>query len=304
VVLVTRPDAAPITYFRNTNFSNSENVFRFSQLLRCAQIEDLLILVPEYASRDFVEGLARRECLFLSGVKRLRINVVNQNIDQMPAPQDLTSLRSLAAELTQTVAHHAYFTQEVADRYGLPTLLLPAYTDLVGYPPAPFTEKEKLIIHSPDDAPYKRDCLAAVQKALPNFELREIRNITFDAFMDLATRCMFSITFGEGFDGYFAHPIKQGGIGFAVFNERFFPSKDLAKRENLFASPNDMIARIGDAMRCLAIDKVRYDALNASWVATIDSLYDLADYRRRISMLARGEFELHPSCSVGDDLCR
>lgn len=290
VVVVTRPQAAPITHFRNTHFTNAENVFRFPQLARCARVEEFLLLVPEFVVSDLVDCLDRCERRFLAGVPRLRIHVLNQNIDLMPPREVVDRLRTLSPEVTQSVAHHGYFTREVAERWGLPTMLLPAFTDLSPYPPSPFAAKEKLIIHSPDTAPHKAAVLARLARELPDFELREIRGISFDAFMDLATRCMFSVTFGEGFDGYFSQPMQQGGLSFAIFEERFFPSRDLRDRENLFGDGDDMIARLPEMLRDLSCDEARYRAIGDDWRATIDELYDREDYRQQVSRLVRGEF--------------
>ena len=102
----------------------------------------------------------------------------------MPEAGQFVRLRELADELTQSVAHHAYFSQAFADKYDLPTLLLPAYTDLSAYTPSTYGDKEKLIIYSPDDAPHKERCLELIRKWHPEYELLEIRDITFDQYMN------------------------------------------------------------------------------------------------------------------------
>lgn len=294
VLVMTRPQKSLLTYFRNTNFVNSENVYRFQQLQLCTKMKELYLHVPEYLAGGFLDDLSPDDTALLKGVGRLRINILNQNVKLMPEPAALEGLRSLTAELSQSVAHHAYFSQEEADRYRLPTLLLPAYTDLSHYAPSGFADKERLIIYSPDDAPHKEACLSAIRRTMPDFELVEIRDITFDQFMDLATRCMFSITFGEGFDGYLAQPIHQGGIGFATFEKEFFPSEHFLDYENIFAGPDDMIGGICARMRALAGDPERYADLNRRWVGEYDKLYSYDDYRERVRRLAMGEFDFHP----------
>lgn len=298
VIVVTIPRIAPITYFRNTHFTNSENVFRFSQLARCKKLNDVLLLLPEYSVPIFLEELTAIERTFLENVPHLRINLVTQNLELMPEPAVVAKLRTLTEELTQTVAHHSYFNQEVADRWGLPTLLLPAFTDLSSYPPLARSEKQKLIIYSPDEAPYKKDVLATLAKELPDFRLQEIRGLTFDEYMGLATRCMFSVTFGEGFDGYFAQPIQQGGLSFAVFNDKFFPSRDAVKHENVFATPTDMTLYLPKLMRELSEDEQRYRSLNAIWIKIFEELYNQGDYRRRIERLVAGDFDIRPQSDV------
>ena len=252
VVLMTRPNGEADTYFRNTNFRNSENVYRFSQLLKCLNVEELCLHIPEYAAASFCDDLSPFELAYLSD-RKVYVNILNQNIQLMPEPAQLSGLKSIAQEVSQSVAHHAYSGQEIAAKYGLPTLLLPAYTDLSAYPGCGFDGKEKLIIYSLDEAGYKDRCLKAVAEAFPDFRLVEIRGITFDQFMDLATRCMFSITFGEGFDGYLAQPTLQGGIGFAVYNDDFFPSVHFKDYPNIFDDEDDLVDKIVAVMRRLAL---------------------------------------------------
>lgn len=294
VVLMTRPNGEGETYFRNTNFRNPENVYRFSQLLQCADVEELYLQIPEYATAHFCDDLSRRELAYLAG-RKVFVNILNQNIQLMPEAAQLVPLRSLAKEVTQSVAHHAYFNQEMANKYGIPTLLLPAYTDLSSYPGCGIAGKEKLIIYSLDKAEYKERCLQRIAAELPDYKLIEIKDITFDRFMDLATRCMFSITFGEGFDGYLAQPILQGGIGFAVYNDDFFPSPHFRDYENIFDSGEDMVNRICDVMRRLASDQVAYTDLNRKFAAEYDILYSFEDYVGRVSRLSLRDFEIFPS---------
>ncbi len=294
VALITRPTIRRETYFRNSNFRNSEHVFRFDQLLRCQAVRDLYIHVPEYAAADFDFGLDGPELAYLKSRDTLHINILNQNIKLMPERDAFAKLRELTPNVTQSVAHHAYFNQDMADRYDLPTLLLPAYTDLSSYPASSLGDKEKLIIYSPDEAPHKQRCLERIAAELPDFKLQEIRGITFDHFMDLATRCMFSITFGEGFDGYLAQPIHQGGIGFSVYNEDFFPGEHFKKYANIFGSDDEMVAEISGRMRSLQANPAAYAELNRQFVLEYEKLYSLDDYVEQIRKLCLKQFELYP----------
>ncbi|MAM94586.1 hypothetical protein [Parvibaculum sp.] len=294
VIVMTRPQEAGLTYFRNTNFLNSENVYRFSMLQRCSNLKELYLHIPEYTASNFFNDLSKKDIAFLLKLDRLKINLLNQNIKLMPAPEALDDIRALANDLTQSVAHHSYFSQEIADTYNLPTLLLPAYTDLSAYPQASYEEKEKLIIYSPDNAPHKKACLKKIKEELPDFELVEIRDITFDRFMDLATRCMFSITFGEGFDGYLAQPIHQGGLSFSIFEEEFFPSGHFLEYQNIFASPEEMTEEICARMLYFQRNPDEYKKLNRQWIEEYEKLYSYDDYCAKIRKLAMGEFEIFP----------
>lgn len=294
ILLMTRPNWLDETYLRQRNFRNSEDVFRFSQITRCRQARTVYLHIPEYAAPSFVESLDKETLGFLRSRERLFVNILNQKTDIMPPKEAFEDLRAIATEITQSVAHHAYFGQEFADRYDLPTLLLPAYTDLSAYDAIPFEEKERLIIYSPDSADYRGSVLEALKTGLPDYRLQEIRGITFDRYMDLATLCRFSITFGEGFDGYLAQPIYQGGVGFAVYNEEFFPSKEIAAFPNIFVSGAEMASDIVRRIRTMESDREAYAAANRMMMRVYDRLYSKEDYTRRVEMLIKREFELYP----------
>ncbi|MCJ2134473.1 hypothetical protein MKK69_10480 [Methylobacterium sp. J-026] len=294
VVVMTAPNLEGATYARQTNFRNDENVFRFDQLTYCQGVEELYIHIPEYTAPGFIDRYSGDVIRYLSSRKRLYINLLNQNIELMPDASTFVALRRFADELSQSVAHHAYFNQAEADRRNLPTLLLPAYTDLRGYRKIPAKHKSELMIYSLDDAIYKTSCLKRVREAFPHCQLIEVRGMPFDHYMELATRCRFSISFGEGFDGYVAQPIFQGGIGITIFRKEFFPSEDFLRFPNFFESAEALIDGIVPLMTRLGRDCAAYDRLNHALVAEYDKLYSLEDYERRVSMLAERKFEIFP----------
>ncbi len=299
VVLMTRPNKPDITYLRQVNFRNYEDVFRFSQILRCKMAEKIYLCIPEYSTPDFFDNLDIQLIEYLRTRKELYINIMNQNIDLMPEREEFQGLFHLGArEVTQSVAHHAYFNQDRADRYNLPTLLLPAYTDLSGYPALDLREKEKLVIYSPDELPHRKPVLEALEKQLEGYELLEVKDITFDTFMDLATRCMFSITFGEGFDGYIAQPIYQGGIGFACYREEYFPSSNLKNLANIFDDEEDMIKNIVARIYEFEKDEALYRDTNKKMLDIYNSLYSKQDYLERTLKLVKREFEIYPGQGV------
>ena len=294
IVLMTRPNPMGETYVRQRNFRNSADVFRFEQVTRFKNAKTIYLQIPEYAVPMFVDGLDEETLDFLRSRENFFVNILNQKTDIMPEPHELESMRAVCHELTQSVAHHAYFGQSFADHYDTPMLLLPAYTDLSSYPALPPEDKEKLIIYSPDEAPWKEEMLARLRAELPDYKLQEIRGIDFDTFMDLATRCRYSITFGEGFDGYLAQPIYQGGVGFAVYNQEFFPSETLQDFDNIFASAEEIVAELPSRIRAMDAAPGIYRKANSDMMAVYDSLYSREDYMKRVEMLIHREFELRP----------
>ncbi|EIG63511.1 hypothetical protein [Bradyrhizobium sp. WSM1253] len=294
VLLMTRPNKYDVTYTRQRNFRNSEDVFRLEQIQRCYGAEEIYLQIPEYAAPSFVESLHPDLLFYLKSRQRFFINILNQKTEVMPEKEEFEDLRAICHGLTQSVAHHAYFGQSFADRYNLPTMLLPAFTDLSNYDSISFAEKEKLILYSPDDAPWRAAALAALQEGLPDYRLQEIRGITFDEYMDIATRCRFSLTFGEGFDGYLAQPIYQGGVGFAVYNDEYFPFREMREFKNLFSSSQDLIDNIVMTIRTLESQPELYNSVNKSMMGIYEQLYSKSDYLNRILQLKDRRFDYYP----------
>lgn len=294
VLVMTRPNADGLTYVRNSAFKNSETVYRFEQLRLFSEVSELQIHIPEYATVEFVRSLSPEMMRYLLSRDHVHINILNQNIRLMPESKHFQDLRRIANTVGQSVSHHSFFGQEFADRYELPSLLLPAYTDLTAYPPVGFNEKDNLIIYSDDEAPYRRAVLEQLEK-MTDYTLIKIKDMTFDTYMDLATRCRFSVSFGEGFDGYVAQPMYQGGIGFALYTDEFFPDESYRNFENFFSSEEEMIAQIVPTIRKLEANRKRYESLNRAMRAKWDELYSYEDYVARIGKLIRKEYEVYPN---------
>jgi hypothetical protein len=296
VLVMTRANPLGLTYVRVSAFRNSETVLRLEQLRLFAEVSELQIHIPEYATVDFVRYLSPDLVKYLLRRDCVHINIMNQNIRLMPESEGFRDLRRISSTIGQSVSHRAFFRQELADRYDLPTLLLPAYTDLSHYPGLGVEQKEKIIIYSNDDAPYRRAVLKRLEQ-LDDYTLVKIQDMTFDVYMDLATRCKFSVSFGEGFDGYVAQPMYQGGIGFALYNDEFFPNASYKKFENFFETEEEMIEEIVPTIRRLEADRQRYVALNKALRAKWDALYSYDDYVARILKLMRNEYEVFPKGS-------
>jgi hypothetical protein len=156
----------------------------------------------------------------------------------------------------------------------------------------PFEKKENLIIYSPDDAAHKCECLSILKAELPDFNFVEIRDITFDQFMGYASRCLFSITFGEGMDGYFSQPIIQGGIGLAVYNEDFFPSREFLECYNIFDSSDSLTKEIVPRIKEMLSNPKLYISLNVRLKSLHDSYYSKEDYVQRIENLCLRKYDI------------
>ena len=113
--------------------------------------------------------------------------------------------------------------------------------------------------------------------------------------MEYATDCMFSISFGEGFDGYVAQPIYQGGLGLTVYNEDFFPSKKYKDYPVFFESSKAMQNEICEKILYFSKHPDAYKKLNRKIVEEFNKLYNYDEYVEQIRKLADKKFEIFPS---------
>ena len=81
-------------------------------------------------------------------------------------------------------------------------------------------------------------------------------------YKKLISRALFTITFGEGYDGYFIEPYFSGSIGFAVRNDTFFPKK-MSSLMGLYSSWEDMELNIVKDIRKLEKDSKLYTSTSS-----------------------------------------
>jgi hypothetical protein len=292
VLVMTYPNLSELTYYRNRFISSEIDIFRFSQILRLKNAKELFIFIPELFSGTFLSDMDDMQRNFLKSKQSVYINIMNQNIKLMPKPHLLISLKSTFKKVGQSIAHHSYFNQKIFMRYKMNCHFLPAYTDLSSYKSTSIQKKDKLIIYSPDKSKYKSKIIAALKFNFPDFKFIEIFDMKFDQFMEYSTKCMFSITFGEGFDGYLAQPMQQGSVAFAVYNEEFFPSKIYLKLYNIFESEDAMLKELPVRMKKMLSNKKLYKSTNSKFVCLHKGLYSANEYKEQLNKLSKLDYDL------------
>jgi hypothetical protein len=292
VLVMTYPNPAELTYYKNIHFKSSIDVFRFSQITRLIKTKKLYIHIPECFVASFLNDISTEQKKFLATRSSTYLNILNQNIDLMPEPKKILKLKSYFNRVSQSVAHHAYFSKTILNKYKIDLHLLPAYTNLAKYSLLPLHKKEKIIIYSPDKAPYKNKCISILKNTFPDFKFVEIKDISFDKFIDLASRCMFSITFGEGFDGYLSQPMQLGGVGFAIYNKRFFPSLNFLNLYNIFRSEEAFQRELPIRIKKLLANPKLYKSTNSKFLRLHSPLYNKKEYELKILKLCKLELDL------------
>lgn len=224
VLLGTYPNK--VTSLRYRWFRNDGQLIRFNLILDAIQPQQTVCLhLLEYYVPYFLRELTAKQISKLHALKNLHINVMNQNIQLMPAPEVIQQLRQLTPHLTITTAHSSYTTPALRQLYDAPTHLLSAWFEQQEIEKVPYQGKENIMMVSPDAHPDKAKILARIRQAFPALQLIVIQNMKYDDFKVLEAKAKWSISFGEGFDGYTIFPVLKGGVSFTVYNEDFFLPK-------------------------------------------------------------------------------
>lgn len=283
------------TYAHNDMFLNNENIYRFSQIVENAEhLEEMILHIPEYYVKDFYNDLQKNDIKFLKSIKNLHINIMNQNIELMPEPKKLKDLYKLTNNITQTIAHDRYATQEVCDKWQIPTHLFSVNIDMSKYKSYPYEEKEKIIVLSPDWNENKDRIVSRLEKELPDWKLITVKNMTFTEYMDLISRAFFTITFGEGFDGYFLQSPVVGSIGFSVYNDEFFPSEKWKIFKNVYSSYSVMFEKVIEDIKFLRNNKEAYLKLVKQLKSEHDKLYNYTNFKNNLKNFYNKNYDFIP----------
>ncbi|MGO4222604.1 hypothetical protein AB4Y64_12230 [Lysobacter sp. TAF61] len=266
VFVCTLPGHPPL--FRYTRFDNSETLLGIEDVWGVLGASPaLMIHVPEVHVPEALRWLERNRARI---PRDTAINVLLQNVDLCPSQADMKRLASFGS-LSCTTAHKAYSTPEFEARLGCPLHHLSAWVSPEGYKRLDVSQKDRLVIYSRDVTPEKSDVLARLQRAMPLFAFREIAGLTYQQYKELITRARFSVTFGEGLDGYLVEPVFSGGVGSAVYNDRFF-TPDFKALDFIYSSWDDLVGRFPeDAARCE--DEATYRAVNARQFEHLAGIY-------------------------------
>jgi hypothetical protein len=278
VVASTYPNAPILKKY--TAFTNSMDIFSFAEVvINFNAVEHAILHIPEYFCKDFPGHLSPSERLFLDTIPRLHINIMLQNIDQCK-PDDIQPIRTLTEEITCTTAHDKYSTQEQSTRFGIPLHKLSVFVDR--YEQRPWSEKQDIIVLSPDQHPLRARVIDIFAKGLPSLERVTVENMSHENYRSLIAKAKWSLTFGEGLDLYFAEMAWTGGIPFAVYNDRFFMPQ-FRKLPTVYDTWDDLQTWIvGDILK-LDHDEA-YQATGEPVRQVLNQLYSSEKYRENVRL--------------------
>lgn len=283
------------TYIINDKFYNNEKVLRFDQIVNNAKnVQELILHIPDYYADDFYGDLNEQDLRFLKSIPNLQLNIMNQNIELMPEPEDLQDLYKLTNNITQTIAHNRYATQEVCNKWNIPTHLFSTKLSCNKYKTYTFDEKDKIIVLSPDKHDMKDAIVEKIKQNFPDWEIITVKEMSFSQYMDLIGRAYFTITFGEGMDGYFNQPQRVGGLGFATYNSNFFPDESWRDLKNVYNSYNEMLDKICDDLKELSINRDLYAQTISIHLDKLKSLNTRNNYVSNLERFYKKKYDFIP----------
>ena len=116
--------------------------------------------------------------------------------------------------------------------------------------------------------------------------------------MDLIGRAYFTITFGEGMDGYFNQPIYVGGIGVAVYNDDFFPNESWKELKNVYTTYEEMATNICKDLKEVSLNKDLYIETINKQLNKLNEIYVENKYRSNIERFYAKEYDFEPKAEV------
>lgn len=262
-------------------------------LARCKPGADVVLHVPELTVGSIFATLQGSSPLAsLLNRVRLHLNILNQNHLRMPAVETVRSLADRLHLVTITTGHPDWSSPEARAKWGVPIHWVPTWYCLDDAPWQPYESKRNLLIVSPDRRPYRDRILSIIRKGMPNLEIRVIQGVPFAEYTQLERDAKWSLTFGEGNDGYFYGAFVRGGIAFAVQNKTFLGIRGDGW-ETVYSTPDAMAERIVDDMKRLD-EKRAYESYNALVRPVYVTRRSVRHLEDRLRDFYEGRYLLHP----------
>jgi hypothetical protein len=274
VFVCTVPGDPPL--LRYTKFTNTTQIVDLELLFRSVRKDaQVLVHIPEIFVQRFARSIRSLTCTF-PGFS-WQFNILLQNIDNIPENSLVRELSEFGVT-TCTTAHKAYANEKTEELLGCPVYHFSVWISPEKYQRKSFAEKENLVVISPDKHPLRKEVLAALAEQMPDYRFQVIKNMTYEEYKKVISEAKFSLTFGEGLDGYLVEPVFSGAIGAAVYNDRFF-TDDMRTLPFIYRSMEELQARL--ASDALAVDKAEL-----FWRTHLSQFEKLAAYYSQESYLA------------------
>lgn len=268
--------------YRYTKFDNEIVIYDFDEILQLFNnLESLEVHVPDYMVPLFNVKNIQLDSFFnwSNSATVFKINILNQNDLLMPDLKYIEGLKDITKNVSMTVAHEKYATLERRNYYNVPLHLFSPWLSPTPYIEKKHSKKENIIVLSPDDIDRvptntkisKEQIVSKIKESLPNYEIIVIENMSYDEYKKTIAKSKFTITFGEGLDGYFIESILSGSVSFAVYNELFF-TKIFKNLPSVYPSFDVLFDKIINDIKYYDNSKI-YDEYNTELKQIVNKIY-------------------------------
>ncbi|QJX47552.1 hypothetical protein HMJ29_11620 [Hymenobacter taeanensis] len=289
VLMMSYPNSAKISKY--TWFDNNVSIYPFDLLIKKRyQGIELIIHLPEYYVGEFFDLLSCDQIKTLSDFKNVHFNILNQNIEMMPDKIVIDRLRVISNRITSTTAHDSYTNAYFRDYYGLPIHKLSSWFDKEKVLVLPYELKEDILIVSPDSHPLKQYILNYIAQKIPKLKFVIIRDMRYEDYKLLESKAKWSISFGEGLDGYIVGPTLRGGIGFAVYNKEFF-TEEFLNLPNIFDNFDTLAQNVVSFIENNDT-KLLYENVRLSAYEIIDSKFNYHDFKNNVKLFYEEKYTI------------
>lgn len=252
VLMCTQPNDPLL--FQLKSFKNDEKIYNWD-LIEQNISGELILHLPEYLVDTWI-GEHAHLIKRISQKCFVHINVMNQNIRLMPEPSKIDVLKDLSNKTTITTAHDQYCTLHYRKIYGVSLHKFSVWISPEQYNRISFEKKKNLLVYSPDNHPMKQEVLEKL-RSISGLQLKEIKGLTYEEYKGTIETAKFSITFGEGLDGYFIEPVFSGAVSFAVYNEDFF-TEDFKKLKGVYGNWSELLSVLADEVKVLGQTSAKF----------------------------------------------
>lgn len=304
VVMTTMPGNS--TYFHNDWFDNNIDILRWEQVRKIIRnknkvilhIPEVCLFLPEVEKEFFCLQLKNKDYKIFKTINNIHINILNQNVELMPDSKYIDKLKSITTNITQSVAHSRYCTQEVADKWKLPVTLFSGFIEVPQVKRINLAKKERLILFSPDlpsqGLRFKEYFITKLVKKLPTYSVERIFKVKFKDYAKLTAKASFVISFGEGFDGYFNNSALLGTVGFSVYNEDFFPGPEWKNYPNVYTDFDEMLEKIVGDIKKLEKNEEEYYTIVKRHESELKKLYSKEKTIKKLKQFYNGMYDYYP----------
>lgn len=205
----------------------------------------------------------------LDKMKNSTLNILNQNQDYMPSGEDFSDYLHFFKKVTMTLA---FKNNEKIDfpYLSMPAMHVGAFFEGPESKAVPFREKQDLCVVSVDEHPMKTEIVKKIKDL--GIEIYDRYPIPFREFVELQKKAKWTVSFGEGWDGYTMGQLQNGGIGFGVYQpnfvQKYFNDDDLPKF--LFRSYKEMSDNIAETIAYYNNEKV-FEEENKKWLEIVNA---------------------------------